>query len=141
MLSKVHEVKEYINEEIKLNEEGFSILPTFYLKVKHPNLPVKVNESRKKIPYENIMLKNDFVVDKEGGMLLVNQVRIAAQNNVLKFIMATLKKNLFSGKGILNISLPVEIFASDSNLQRLCESMALAPELIERKAVLATDPV
>jgi len=53
------------------------------------------------------MLKNDFVVDKEGGMLLVNQARIAAQNNVLKFIMSTLKKNLFSGKGILNISLPV----------------------------------
>lgn len=53
------------------------------------------------------MLKNDFVVDKDGGMLLVNQARIAAQNNVLKFIMATLKKNLFSGKGILNISLPV----------------------------------
>jgi hypothetical protein len=73
------------------------------------------------------MLKNDFVVDKEGGMLLVNQARIAAQNNVLKFIMATLKKNLFSGKGILNISLPVEIFNCDSNLQRLCESMALAP--------------
>lgn len=53
------------------------------------------------------MLKNDFVVDKEGGMLLVNQATIAAQNNVLKFIMSTLKKNLFSGKGILNISLPV----------------------------------
>lgn len=75
--------------------------------MKHPTTPIKVNESRKKVPYENIMLKNDFVVDKDGGMLLVNQARIAAQNNVLKFVMATLKKNLFSGKGILNISLPV----------------------------------
>ena len=127
MRNKVAEVREYINEEIRLTEEGFAILPNLYLRVRHPNAPIKVNESRKKISYDNIMLKNDFVIDKEGGMLLVNQERIAAQNNVLKFIMATLKKNLFSGKGILNISLPVEIFNIDSNLQRLCESLALAP--------------
>jgi hypothetical protein len=47
------------------------------------------------------------VVEKTGGLKLINQVKIASQNNVLKFIMKTLKKNLFSGKGILNISLPV----------------------------------
>jgi hypothetical protein len=71
-------------------------------------------------------------------MVLVNQERIAAQDNVLKFIMATLKRNLFSGKGILNISLPVEIFNIDSNLQRLCEALSLAPSLLEKKAVAAT---
>ncbi len=42
-----------------------------------------------------------------GGMRLNNEVKAAAQNNVIKFIMGTIKKNLFSGKGILNISLPV----------------------------------
>ena len=66
------------------------------------------------------MLKNDFKADKSGGMILVNEAKIAAQDNVIKFMMSTLKKNLFSGKGILNISLPVEIFNVDSNLQRLC---------------------
>jgi hypothetical protein len=87
------------------------------------------------------MLKKDFVHDKEGGMRLVDQVKIAAQNNVIKFIMQTLKKNLFSGKGILNISLPVEIFNIDSNLQRFCESMSLAPDFIERRACKQTLPV
>lgn len=82
------------------------------------------------------MLKNDFKVDKGGGLLLTNQPKIAAQDNVIKFMMSTLKKNIFSGKGILNISLPVEIFNTDSNLQRICESLALAPDLIERKACL-----
>ena len=53
------------------------------------------------------MLKNDFKIDEKGGIVLVNETKIAAQNNVIKFIMSTLKKNLFSGKGILNISLPV----------------------------------
>lgn len=66
------------------------------------------------------MFKNDFKADKSGGMILVNETKIAAQDNVIKFMMSTLKKNLFSGKGILNISLPVEIFNVDSNLQRLC---------------------
>ena len=82
-------------------------MPQKYLQVKHPKGPISVPERRKKITYENIMLKDDFVIDKDGGMLLVNQTKIAAQNNVIKFIMSTLKKNLFSGKGILNISLPV----------------------------------
>lgn len=66
------------------------------------------------------MFKNDFKADKSGGMILVSEAKIAAQDNVIKFMMSTLKKNLFSGKGILNISLPVEIFNVDSNLQRLC---------------------
>lgn len=48
--------------------------------------------------------------------------------------MGTIKKNLFSGKGILNISLPVEIFSCDSNLQKLCESLSMAPDLLEKKA-------
>ena len=87
------------------------------------------------------MLKKDFVIDEGGGMKLVDQVKIAAQNNVIKFIMSTLKKNLFSGKGILNISLPVEIFNVDSNLQWFCEAMALAPDIIEKKACKQTDPV
>ena len=87
------------------------------------------------------MLKNDFVIDEKGGIKLVNQAKIAAEDNVIKFIMSTLKKNLFSGKGILNISLPVEIFNVDSNLQRLCEAMSLGPDLLQRKACLASDPI
>lgn len=67
-------------------------------------------------------------------MKLNNEVKAAAQNNVIKFIMGTIKKNIFSGKGILNISLPVEIFHCDSNLQRLCESLSMAPDLLEKKA-------
>ena len=82
------------------------------------------------------MLKNDFKIDKTGGMILTNAIKTAAQDNVIKFIMSTLKKNLFSGKGILNISLPVEIFNIDSNIQRFCESMALAPDFLEKRACM-----
>ena len=53
------------------------------------------------------MLKDDFAEDKEGGMKLVDEVKAAAQDNVISFVMSTFKKNLFSGKSLLSISLPV----------------------------------
>jgi hypothetical protein len=42
-----------------------------------------------------------------------------------------LAKNLVSGKSILNISLPVDIFSSESNLERFIFSMGYAPCLLE----------
>lgn len=124
-----------------MDSEGRSIISNAYQGIKHPVKPLKSSERRRKYEYEHIMLKHDFSFDKTGGMVLTNQTKIAAQNNVIKFIMSTLKKNLFSGKGILNISLPVEIFNIDSNIQRLCESMALAPDILEKKACITPDPV
>lgn len=111
-----------------MDSEGLVILPTEYLKKKHILYPFDCPKNPMKLPYESILCKDDWVIDdKVGGLKLVNQVKIDAQNNVIKFIMKTLKKNLFSGKGLLNISLPVEIFNTDSNLQRLCQGMSLGP--------------
>ena len=67
---------------------------------------------------------------KSGGFKIINQKKIDAQDNVFSFIMKTLRSNLMSGKGLLNISLPVEIFNCDSNIQRICASMALAPTFL-----------
>jgi hypothetical protein len=68
-------------------------------------------------------------MDERGGFILVNKQIIAAQDNVLSFVMTTLKKNLLSGKG-LNISLPVTLFNCDSMLQRLCFCLGLAPDYL-----------
>lgn len=84
-----------------------------------------------KLSYESIVLKDHWLLEKGGGLKLVNQQKIDAQNNVFKFIMKTLKKNLFSGKGVTGISLPVEIFNVDSNLQRCCLSMSLGPQFLQ----------
>ena len=83
------------------------MLPRNYLKCFHSINPIKSDEKRRKMDYEHVMLKNDFRIDEKGGIILTNETKIAAQNNVIKFIMSSLGKNLFSGKGILNISLPV----------------------------------
>jgi hypothetical protein len=38
-------------------------------------------------------------------------------------------KNLVSGQSVLSISLPVDIFSAESNLQRFIYSMCYAPAL------------
>jgi hypothetical protein len=40
-------------------------------------------------------------------------------------------KNIVSGQSILNISLPVDIFSAESNLQRYLYSMLYGPILLE----------
>ena len=96
------------------------LLPKNYINIKHQVAPFQVDQRKKQLPYSNLMIKQDFSVDKLGGLILTNKQKIAAQDNVIKFIMSTLKKNLFSGKGILNISIHVDIFNIDSNFQRVC---------------------
>lgn len=54
------------------------------------------------------------------------------QKGVLKFVLTKIGKNLLSGKSVLNISLPVDIFCSMSNLELFTQSMCYAPILIER---------
>lgn len=49
-------------------------------------------------------------------------------------------RNFMSGKSMLSISLPVEVFGDDSNLSRLCNSYGFAPLFLEQ-AAKASDPV
>ena len=49
-------------------------------------------------------------------MLFTNEKKLDEQKGVLKFILTKIGKNILSGKSILNISLPVDIFAGESNL-------------------------
>lgn len=65
-----------------------------------------------------------------GGLVLINKKMMTAQDNVLSHIIGTLKKNLFSGKGALNISLPVTIFNCDSQLSRYAAALGSAPEFL-----------
>lgn len=41
--------------------------------------------------------------------------------------------HLLTGKNVLNVSFPIEIFGTDTNLERLCKGMAYAPHFLENK--------
>lgn len=38
------------------------------------------------------------------------------QSSVLKLVLQRMGKNFLSGRGIMNMSLPIEIFGTDSNI-------------------------
>jgi hypothetical protein len=62
------------------------------------------------------------------------------QKKVLTFIIKRIGKNILSGKGILNISLPVDIFCRESNIERLAMSFGYCPRYFE-KVANAKDPM
>lgn len=60
-------------------------------------------------------------------MICIDKKKIDAQNGVMKSVFKKIGKNIFGGKSILSISLPVQVFGDDSNLSRLCHSYGYAP--------------
>lgn len=54
-------------------------------------------------------LDAEWVRDKEGGLLCINQRLVTEQKKVLKHVFSSLGKNLFSNKSLLNISLPASV--------------------------------
>lgn len=50
---------------------------------------------------------------------------------MLKFIFSSMGRNLLSGKSIFDISLPVHVFSTESNIERLIHSMRLINYFIE----------
>lgn len=59
---------------------------------------------------------------------------------MLTFIIKRIGKNILSGKGVLNISLPVDIFCRESNIERLALSFGYFPRFLE-PIINAKDPI
>lgn len=52
------------------------------------------------------------------------------QKDTLKFVIRQIGANILSGKSVLNVSLPVDIFESRSLLERSAASFGSGPELL-----------
>ena len=62
------------------------------------------------------------------------------QKKVLGYIVKKMGSNLLKGKGILSISLPVDVFSMESNLERLARTFVAAPMTLE-SVVKSNDPL
>jgi hypothetical protein len=62
----------------------------------------------------------------------INQDVIDAQKDILKMIIKQLGSNLLSGKSIMNMSLPVEIFDKRSMLDVIADSLGFFPSYLTR---------
>lgn len=73
-------------------------------------------------------------------MIFTDQLRIKRSRNVLKYMMKKMGKNFLTGKSILNVSLPVNIFSRTSNLEHIAIGFSYAPMFLE-KAVEEKNPI
>ena len=74
---------------------------------------------------------NKYVILTTRELKCTDQELMDSQNETIKFVMMQIGGNLFSGKSILNISLPVQIFEDRSALQRGASSYASCPDFLQ----------
>ena len=72
---------------------------------------------------------------KGDDFVFVDQEVVAAQKDILKMIIKQLGSNLLSGKSLMNMSLPVEIFDRKSMLDVIAESLGFLPYYLSKAAV------
>ena len=72
----------------------------------------------------------DWKITEKGEFININYEKIKAQSGIFKLVMKKLGKQLFSGKSIMNMSLPIQVFGDDTILQRLSRGYCYAPILM-----------
>lgn len=77
------------------------------------------------------MLQNgSWKINEEGDTIFINKEVIEQQKDVIKMIVKQLGSNIMSGKSIMNMSLPVEIFDGRSILERCAMGFGYAPKIL-----------
>ena len=111
-LNTVHKIQRDVDQE------GLIIISKSFIKNKYitqplPKQPIAYLEAVDGHPIWKGEWKRD---QKDGAIIFINQKKIEDQKGVLKFVLTKIGKNILSGKSVLNISLPVDIFSAQSNL-------------------------
>lgn len=74
-------------------------------------MPYKKGTPKLVIPKkDHFHWEKEWIINGKGELINTNKQKLQAQNNVLKSVFKRLGKNILSGKSILSISLPVDVF-------------------------------
>jgi hypothetical protein len=119
-----------------VDEAGNVIISQDFVRNKYTLSPLPKKETKFKASIKGHPIwEGKWVHDnKEGGIIFIDKKKMEDQKGVLKFILKRIGKNLITGKSILNISLPVDIFSPTSNLEQLASTLAYAPTHLEPAA-------
>lgn len=84
--------------------------------------------------HENKFVENadklfDFLASKEGVKILDKEL-VSKQRSILGHVLKQMGANLFSGKSLMSVSFPIDIFEGQSMLQRIAKSLAYAPHFL-----------
>lgn len=100
--------------------------------------PVRTKEKFQSIYPEHYIFNKDWVKLKEGGLSYHNKKNVDNQKKVAGYLLKKIGKNLLTGKSIMNISMPIDIFDTTSFLERIAYSFTNIPIFLE-KAAKTTD--
>ena len=78
------------------------------------------------------MLKRggEYKISKDNQLVYINEVMLRGQKDTLKFVIKQIGANLISGKSVLNVSLPVDIFEPRALLERSASSLGMCPDYL-----------
>jgi hypothetical protein len=88
----------------------------------------------------NFVLTGSYQKDSNNGLEYINKKTIKNQRQVIGYILRQLGSCLLSGRSIMTISLPVNVFDNRTILQRTAQTFGYAPFFLEKGGITA-DPL
>lgn len=80
------------------------------------------------------MLKKggEYEITQNLELRFINEKLIQSQKDILRFVIKQIGANLISGKSVLNVSLPVDIFEPRTILERSAADFGKCPDYLLR---------
>ncbi|CAD8094503.1 unnamed protein product [Paramecium sonneborni] len=130
-------VRDWVDKKMKLVLSGD--YNSCSINVKHQLYPKESDIQHRQLLTQqeggHYIFKKDFIrEEKNGGLKVINEEKLAAQKAVIKFLLTRIGASLMMGKSITSVSMPVSIFEARSNTERVCNSMGFAPIYLENAA-------
>ncbi|CAD8085572.1 unnamed protein product [Paramecium primaurelia] len=136
-IDSLDNIQDWIDKKMKLFLSGN--YNSYSINVKHQLQPKEYDPLQRQLLTQqeggHYIFKKDFIrEEKNGGLKVINEEKLAAQKAVIKFLLTRIGASLMMGKSITSISMPVTIFEARSNTERVCNSMGFAPIYLEDAA-------
>ncbi|CAD8157336.1 unnamed protein product [Paramecium octaurelia] len=130
-------IQDWVDKKMKLVLSGN--YNSLSIKILHQLQPKEYDPLQRQLLTQqeggHYIFKKDFIrEEKNGGLKVINEEKLAAQKAVIKFLLTRIGASLMLGKSITSISMPVTIFEARSNTERVCSSMGFAPIYLEDAA-------
>lgn len=95
-------------------------------------LHMGMDRVRKQPPTKRAEVFRDFETQENGELKLVNKTVLDAQSGIFGEVVKRAMASIFSGQGLVGMSMPVKIFEPRSTLQRIADSVCYVTSILKR---------
>jgi len=88
---------------------------------------IPLEELNKEKKYESATIFSEFEECKDGDLKLINPDLLKRQKGILYDVIKKAATQMFEGKAVVGLSLPVRIFQARSSIERICDIFTYAP--------------